>query len=123
MIGNYLADHENLSTKMNGGETKSRKEQEVVTVNGLQFKKYQMSWLRDMAVRYNHGSVNEFIIDIVLKDLLDKLEKLHGKNACRYPYPIREKLKEEGYEGNLEKIFKLTGAPGQVVLDNIEEIT
>ncbi|MGC1132543.1 MAG: hypothetical protein WA941_06955 [Nitrososphaeraceae archaeon] len=108
---------------MNGGETKSRKEQEVVTVNGLQFKKYQMSWLRDMAVRYNHGSVNEFIIDIVLKDLLDKLESLHGNNACRYPYPIREKLKEEGYEGNLEKIFKLRGAPGQVVLDNIEEIT
>jgi len=32
-------------------------------------------------------------------------------------------LKEEGYEGNLEKIFKLTGATGQVVLDNIEEIT
>ena len=61
---------------MNGGETKSRKEQEVVTVNGLQFKKYQMSWLRDMAVRSNHGSVNEFIIDIVLTDLLNKLEKL-----------------------------------------------
>lgn len=108
---------------MNGGETKSRKEQEVVTVNGLQFKKYQMSWLRDMAVRYNHGSVNEFIIDIVLTDLLNKLEKLYGNSACRYPYPIREKLKEEGYEGNLEKIFKLKGAPGQVVLDNIEEIT
>jgi len=108
---------------MNGGETKSRKEQDVVTVNGLQFKKYQMSWLRDMAVRYNHGSVNELIIDIVLTDLLNKLEKLYGNSACRYPYPIREKLKEEGYEGNLEKIFKLTGATGQVVLDNIEEIT
>jgi len=109
--------------KMNGGGTKSRKKQEVVTVNGLQFKKYQMSWLRDMAVRYNHGSVNEFIIDIVLTDLLIKLEKFYGNSACPYPYPIREKLKEEGYEGNLEKIFKLTWAPGEVVLDNIEEIT
>ncbi|MPZ04853.1 MAG: hypothetical protein GEU26_00260 [Nitrososphaeraceae archaeon] len=108
---------------MNWEETKSIKEPELVTVNGLQFKKYQMSWLRDMAIRYNHGSVNEFIIDVVLTDLLIKLEKLYGNNACRYPYPIREKLKEEGYEGNLEKIFKLTGAPGEVVLDNIEEIT
>lgn len=108
---------------MNWGETKSISEPELVTVNGLQFKKYQMSWLRDMAVRYNHGSVNEFIIDIVLTDLLIKLEKLYGNNACRYPYPIREKLKEEGYEGNLDKIFKVTGAPGEVILDNIEEIT
>lgn len=108
---------------MNWGETNSIREPELVTVNGLQFKKYQMSWLRDMAVRYNHGSVNEFIIDIVLTDLLIKLEKLYGNNACRYPYPIREKLKEEGYEGNLDKIFKVTGAPGEVILDNIEEIT
>lgn len=99
-----------------------RKEPELVTVNGLQFKRYQMSWIREMAKRYNHGSVNEFIINIVLTDLLSKLEKLYGNDACRYPYPIREKLKEEGYQSSLEKVFKLSGAPGKVVLDDLEEL-
>lgn len=75
-----------------------------------------------MAKRYNHGSVNEFIINIVLTDLLSKLEKLYGNDACRYPYPIREKLKEEGYQSSLEKVFKLSGAPGKIVLDDLEEL-
>ena len=47
---------------MSWGEIELKNEQELVTVNGLQFKKYQMSWLRDMAKKYNHGSVNEFIM-------------------------------------------------------------
>lgn len=97
-----------------------RKEPEVVTVNGLQFKKYQMSWIRDMAKKYNHGSVNDFIINTVLTDLLFKLEKLYGNDACRYPYPIREKLKEEGYQSSLEKLFNLSGARCSVVLDDLE---
>jgi hypothetical protein len=104
------------------GETELRKEPELVNVNGLQFKKYQMSWIRDMAKKYNHGNVNEFIIDAVLTDLLTKLEKLYGKDACRYPYPIREKLKEEGYQSSLGKVFKLSGARGKVVLDDLEAL-
>ena len=107
---------------MSWGEMELRKEPEVVTVNGLQFKKYQMSWIRDMAKKYNHGSVNEFIIDTVLTDLLIRLERLHGNDACRYPYPIREKLKEEGYQSSLEKVFKLSGARGKVVLDDLEAL-
>jgi hypothetical protein len=106
--------------KMRGARVKKR--QELVTVNGLRFKKYQMSWIRDMANKNNHQSVNEFIIDVVLTDLLSKLEKLYGENACRYPYPIRERLKEEGYRSTLEKAFKLSDGPGNVVLDNLEEI-
>jgi hypothetical protein len=86
---------------MNWGKPEARKEIELVTVNGLRFKKYQMSWIRDMARKYNHGNVNEFIIDIVLTDLLSRLENLYGSDACRYPYPIREKLREEGYQSNL----------------------
>ncbi|HET6730407.1 MAG TPA: hypothetical protein VFH04_02285 [Nitrososphaeraceae archaeon] len=65
------------------GETESGKEPElVITVNGLQFKKYQMSWIRDMAVKYNRGNVNEFIKDTVLTALLIKLEKLHPSIPC-----------------------------------------
>jgi hypothetical protein len=105
------------------GETESGKEPELVTVNGLQFKKYQMSWIRDMAVKYNRGNVNEFIKDTVLTALLIKLDKLHGNGTCCHPYPVREKLKENGYESSLKKVFEVTGAPGEVVLDNIEEIT
>ena len=87
------------------GELEAREEIELETVNGLRFKKYQMSWIRDMARKYNQGNVNEFIINIVLTDLVSRLEKLYGSDACRYPYPIREKLKEEGYQSNLEKLF------------------
>ncbi len=77
-----------------------------------------------MAIRYNNGNMNEFIRDTVLTALLIKLEKLHGDGACCYPYPVREKLKEDGYESSLTKVFEVTGAPGEVVvLDNIEEIT
>jgi hypothetical protein len=65
------------------GGTELRKEPEMVTVNGLQFKRYQMSWIREMAKRYNHGSVNEFIINIVLTDLLGKLEKLTWKSMLK----------------------------------------
>jgi hypothetical protein len=104
------------------GEIELRKEPDLVTVDGLHFKKYQMSWIRDMAKKYNHGSVNEFIIDTVLTDLLIKLEKLYGNDACRYPYPIREKLKEEGYHSSLEKVFKLSRGHGKVVLDDLEAL-
>ena len=103
------------------GGARVKKRQELVTVNGLRFKKYQMSWIRDMAKKNNHRSVNEFIIDVVLTDLLSKLEKLYGENACRYPYPIRERLKEEGYCSTGEKVFKLSDSPGKVVLDDLEE--
>jgi len=102
------------------GEIELRKEPDLVTVNGLQFKKYQMSWIRDMAKMYNHGSVNEFIIDTVLTALLIKLEKLSGNDSCRYTYPIREKLKEEGYQSSLENVFRLSGTLGKVVLDDLE---
>jgi hypothetical protein len=105
---------------MSWGEIDLRNEPELVTVNGLQFKKYQMSWIQDMAKKYNHGSVNEFIIDTVLTDLLIRLEKLYGNSACRYPYPVREKLKEEGYQSSFEKAFKLSGARGKMVLDDLE---
>lgn len=108
--------------KMSWGEIEVRNEPELVTVNGLRFKKYQMAWIRDMAKKYNHGSVNEFIIDTVLSDLLIRLEKLYGNDACRYSYPIREKLKEEGYQSSLEKVFKLSGAHGKVVLDDLEAL-
>jgi hypothetical protein len=108
--------------KMNWGGIELTKEPDLVTVNGVQFKKYQMSWIRDMAIKYNHGNVNEFIIDAVLTDLLMKLEKLYGNDACRYPYPIREKLKEEGYQSSLEKVFKTSGARGKVVLDDLEAV-
>jgi hypothetical protein len=103
------------------GGASVKKRPELAVVNGLRFKKYQMSWIRDMAKKNNHRSVNEFIIDIVLTDLLSKLEKLYGDNACRYPYPIRERLKEEGYSSTLEKAFKLSDSPGIVVLDDLEE--
>lgn len=108
--------------KMSWGEIELRNEPELVTVNGLQFKKYQMSWIRDMAKKHNYGSVNEFIIDTVLTDLLIRLEKLHGNDACRYPHPIREKLKEEGYLSSLEKVSKLSGARSKVVLDDLEAL-
>jgi hypothetical protein len=108
--------------KMSWGEIELRNEPELVTVNGLQFKKYQMSWIRDMAKKHNYGSVNEFIINTVLTDLLIRLEKLHGNDACRYPYPIREKLKEEGYLSSLEKVSKLSGARSKVVLDDLEAL-
>jgi hypothetical protein len=109
--------------KMSWGETKLRNRPDLVIVNGLQFKKYQMFWIRDMAKKYNHGNVNEFIIDTVLTDLLIRLEKLYGKDSCRYPYPIREKLKEEGYKSSLEKVFKLSGVRDEVVLDDLEALT
>ena len=107
---------------MNWGKPEAREKIELETVNGLRFKRYQMSWIRDMARKYNQGNVNEFIINIVLTDLVSRLEKLYGSDACRYPYPIREKLKEEGYQSNLEKLFNHNGAPGEIVLDNLEEI-
>ena len=107
---------------MSWGEIELRNEPELVTVNGLQFKKYQMSWIRDMAKKHNYASVNEFIIDTVLTDLLVRLEKLHGNDACRYTFPIREKLKEEGYLSSLEKVSKLSGARSKVVLDDLEAL-
>ena len=121
MIANFLANHVKICTRKKMGGARVKKRQELVTVNGLRFKKYQMSWIRDMAKKNNHRSVNEFIIDVVLTDLLSKLEKLYGENACRYPYPIRERLKEEGYCSTVEKAFKLSDSPGKVVLDDLEE--
>jgi len=107
---------------MSWGEIELRNEPELVTVNGLQFRKYQMSWIRDMAKKYNYGSVNEFIIDTVLTELPIRLEKLHRNDACRYPYPTREKLKEVGYLSGLEKVSKLSGARSKVVLDDLEAL-
>ena len=63
---------------MNWGKPEAREEIELETVNGLRFKRYQMSWIRDMARKYNQGNVNEFIINIVLTDLVSRLEKLYG---------------------------------------------
>jgi hypothetical protein len=103
-------------------ETDFVKEPELVTIKGLQFKKYQMSCIRDMAIKYNHGSVNEFITETVLTSLLMKLDSVYGSSAGRYSNSIREKLREDCYGNSIEKFFTPTGAPDEIMLDNIEEI-
>ena len=87
MIGTFLVNHEILCSKMNWGKLEAREEIELETVNGLRFKKYQMSWIRDMARKYNQGNVNEFIINIVLTDLRSRLEKFGRKRCMQVSIP------------------------------------
>lgn len=70
------------------------KEPELVSIEGLQFKPYQMDCMRDLAQMNKYGNVNEWLRDaILLNILIPKLEVIYEN----YGEPLLEKLKQDGY--------------------------
>jgi hypothetical protein len=88
---------------------------ELVTVDGLQFKKYQIDLIKFLAQIYNTdklGDVNQFIMDTTLTDCVRKIRSL----SCDKE---RDQLSEDGYKDIREKVIVLSGASAEVLLDNI----
>ncbi|MGH9985377.1 MAG: hypothetical protein ACRD8W_15660 [Nitrososphaeraceae archaeon] len=91
---------------------KQNNESQSVTIEGLQFKKYQMDLIKFLARIYNIGDVNEFITETVLTSCL---AKIRGMN---FPEE-RNQLERDGYKDIREKVMVLSGPPAEVLLDNV----
>ena len=68
-------------------------EEELVTVDGIQFKPYQMECIGVLARAQKSGDIKKWIRDSVLSNMAAQLEVL-GTN---YTEPILKKLKKDGY--------------------------
>ncbi|MGH9953183.1 MAG: hypothetical protein ACRD5J_16315 [Nitrososphaeraceae archaeon] len=88
------------------------KKPELVTIEGLQFKGYQMDLIKFLVQIYEIGDVNEFIIETVLTSCLTKIR---GMNIPEK----RNQLERDGYKDIREKVVVLSGPPAEVLLDNV----
>jgi hypothetical protein len=94
-------------------QDKSSAAAELVTVEGLKFKKHQMEIIRLMAQIYNNNNVNEFLTDTIITRLL---MKMRGMNTIQE----RDQLAKDDYEEKMKKVMVLTGVPAEVLRDNLK---
>ena len=85
---------------------------ELVTVEGLQFKQYQMDIIKFLAQIYNTekiGDENQFLTETILTGCLVKMRSLSMDKE-------REQLGQDGYKYIREKEMVISGAPAEVLL-------
>jgi hypothetical protein len=67
--------------------------EELVTIDGLQFKKYQIDCMQVLTKAQKYGDVKKFIEGSVLLNIRAQLES----SEANYATPILDRLKEDGF--------------------------
>lgn len=82
-----------LKYMLTGFRNMSNKSEELVMVDGLQFKPYQMEVIEALTKAQKYGDIKKFIEGSVILNIRAQLEGLEAN----YAEPILEKLKEDGF--------------------------
>jgi hypothetical protein len=82
-----------LKYMLTGFKNMSNKSEELVMVDGLQFKPYQMEVIEVLTKAQKYGDIKKFIEGSVILNIRAQLEGLEAN----YAEPILEKLKEDGF--------------------------